>query len=203
MLYETGTELRIPDEHICEKMKNDLRSAAYRADDPRETAFAAVYYDTPEHIIDAKKRLFYSSAEGGGAVWVFKGEPDENAGLFTRKRYFCEADNLAQAVERLLAAGTPEESLAAGAYAESCKLSATRLSCTLNLPEDTVALVAIDRGVIAAGGKTEPFSELRLELFAGPPAPLAAFAGELAARYDLEKELLSKYARALRLQRTR
>jgi inorganic triphosphatase YgiF len=65
---------------------------------------------------------------------------------------------------------------------------------------EEVAELCLDRGAIAAGGRTAPICELEVELRpAGVPADLAAIAAALRAHIPLEPELRSKLARGLAL----
>lgn len=63
-----------------------------------------------------------------------------------------------------------------------------------------VAELCLDRGAIAAGGRTEPICELEIELLpGGAPADLPAIAQALRAHIPLEPELRSKLSRGLAL----
>jgi triphosphatase len=60
---------------------------------------------------------------------------------------------------------------------------------------DTICEVSIDEGEIIAGDRSLPIHELEIELFSGDLEELLHIGEDIASRYRLEPEELSKYAR--------
>ena len=203
MSLEIETKLRLPDERTLEKLKSDAAIAAMRMDEPRDIQMRAVYYDTPGHTLDKRKWTLRLRTENGQSIGTFKSIGTNASGLFSREEYSCLADTLDGAVEQLVMQGAPEELRSMGPFAERCAVNFTRTACSLQLPDGAVCEMALDRGELTAEEKRETLLELELELLTGEPGSMMELAADLTKRYGLHKELYSKYARALKLLRTR
>ena len=79
-----------------------------------------------------------------------------------------------------------------------CGAKFTRLAKTIALPGGSVEL-ALDEGVLLGGGQELPFAEVEVELKSGEDSVARAFAGKLAAEFDLIEQPKSKLARAMAL----
>ena len=117
-----------------------------------------------------------------------------------RKEWEVEAASIEAGIPALCKAGAGEElaQITAGGLMEVCSARFTRLAKTLEVPGGTVEL-ALDRGVLIGKGRELPFAEVEVELKAGTDEAAIAFAKELAARFDLQPEAKSKFARAMAL----
>ena len=80
-----------------------------------------------------------------------------------------------------------------------CGASFTRLAAAVELP-GAEAEVALDSGILFALQRQTPLSELEVELKAGAPEAVKAFAEALAAAHGLQPEKKSKFKRALALR---
>jgi inorganic triphosphatase YgiF len=60
---------------------------------------------------------------------------------------------------------------------------------------DTICEISIDEGKIISGDRSLPIHELEVELFSGSLDELLRIGEDIASRYNLEPEELSKYAR--------
>lgn len=76
-----------------------------------------------------------------------------------------------------------------------------RTECDIHIGEggNTVAILSYDKGEIKAGGKTEPISEIEVELVSGDEKTLVEFGDELQKKYPLKSGFKSKYSRGLKL----
>ncbi len=167
-------------------------------------AMDAKYYDTPDRILRAGAvtlRLRREDTAGGQAATVCcvkmpapEGGAAE-AGLRRRLEFECEADSVEEGLRTLLRRGVPADLLRA-ALRRGLELTATvrytRLEAVVSA-EGAVYAVCLDRGILGA----TPFMEVEVEHRSGDFAVTAAAAHALAARYALEPEERSKYARAL------
>lgn len=81
---------------------------------------------------------------------------------------------------------------------ELCQVTFTRIACDVGYG-DTRMELALDRGILKAGGRMAPFCEFELELKEGDVRDLMALGQEMAHRYDLQPENRSKLARCLAL----
>ncbi len=104
----------------------------------------------------------------------------------------------ARAVEQLLAAGAPAELadlLAGRTLTEVCGAAFTRRALAVDTGGGRAEL-ALDRGQLTGGGRTEPLCELELEYKSGDVAAAEALAETLRLRYGLTPEPRSKFVRA-------
>lgn len=151
------------------------------------------YYDTPDRRMAARRETLRRRYENGTAVYALKTHlPDGSHG-----EWETEAGSLEEALALLGAMGVPDLPGAAG-LAPICGASFTR-SCLLLEVEGGKVELALDEGVLTGSGRTLPLREVELELKEGSDRVLLTFGPEFAAKYRLEREPLSKFARAKRL----
>jgi len=153
------------------------------------------YYDTPTGAMSARRYTLRRRLENGVSVCTLK-TPAGDA----RGEWETECDTIEAAIPKLMEMGAPTdlEALTKGGLVHICGAKFTRLAKTVKLPECTVE-IALDKGILLGGGKTEPLCEAEVELKAGTKEACDAFAGELARRFGLVTEEKSKFARALAL----
>ena len=153
------------------------------------------YYDTPSRALSQRHYTLRRRLENGISVCTVKA-PAGSA----RGEWETECDSITQAIPLLLAMGCPAdlEVFVREGLIPVCGARFPRLAKTLSLPEGTVEL-AMDQGVLLGGGREIPLCEVEVELKSGPRAVCDRFAGELAARFALTPEPMSKFARARHL----
>jgi len=81
----------------------------------------------------------------------------------------------------------------------SCMAQFTRRAADVRFADGTVCELCGDIGMLMGGTAQEDFCELEVELKEGSEETAAAFAEELAERFDLQEEVRSKFARAAAL----
>lgn len=155
------------------------------------------YYDTPSGAMSARRYTLRRRLENGISVCTLK-TPAGDA----RGEWEAECEDLETAIPKLIAMGAPTdlEDLVKEGLVHICGAKFTRLAKTVSLPECTVE-IALDKGILLGGGKTEPLCEAEVELKAGAKAACDTFGKELAERFGLVPEEKSKFARALALYR--
>lgn len=153
------------------------------------------YYDTPTGAMSARRYTLRRRLENGISVCTLK-TPAGNA----RGEWEAECEDIIAAIPKLIAMGAPEEleELVKEGLVHICGAKFTRLAKIVTLPECTVE-IALDKGILLGGGRTEPLCEAEVELKEGQIAACDAFGKELAERFGLVVEDKSKFARALRL----
>ena len=153
------------------------------------------YYDTPSGKLSEKRYTLRRRLENGVSVCTLK-TPAGDA----RGEWETECDTMEAAIPKLVAMGAPADlgALAQEGLVHICGAKFTRLAKTFVLPECTVE-IALDKGILLGGSKTEPLCEVEVELKSGEKAACDGFAGELARKFGLAAEEKSKFARALRL----
>jgi len=152
-------------------------------------------YDTPTGAMSARRYTLRRRLENGVCVCTLK-TPAGDA----RGEWETECGDIVGAIPKLIAMGAPAdlEDMVKEGLVHICGAKFTRLAKTVSLPECTVE-IALDKGVLLGGGKTESLCEAEVELKEGTKAACRVFAAELAARFGLVPEEKSKFARALRL----
>ena len=155
------------------------------------------YYDTPSGALPARRYTLRRRLENGVSVCTLK-TPAGDA----RGEWETECDSIEAAIAQLIAMGAPAdlEILAKEGLVHICGAKFTRIAKMVVTPECTVE-IALDKGVLLGGGKTEPLCEAEVELKDGEKTACDAFGKELADRFGLVTEEKSKFARALALYR--
>ena len=154
------------------------------------------YFDTEDLALRKRKWTLRRRLENGKTVCTVKTPlPDGSRGEWETKN----AD-LAAGVKVLCAMGAPKEILdyINQGVTPFCGAKFTRLAKTIALPGGSVEL-ALDEGVLLGGGQELPFAEVEVELKSGEDSVASAFAGKLAAEFDLIEQPKSKLARAMAL----
>lgn len=152
------------------------------------------YYDTPDRRMGALRQTLRRRYENGIAVYAMKSHLSDGA----HGEWECTAGSLEEALEKLSALGAPEVPQARGLTA-ICGAAFTR-SCLLLEVEGGQVELALDEGILTGGTRQRPLREIELELKAGPDQALLAFGIQFAAKYGLQPEPRSKFARALSLR---
>ena len=154
------------------------------------------YFDTDDLALRQRKWTLRQRLENGRAVCTVKTPlPDGSRG-----EWETENTSLAEGAKALSAMGAPKEILdyVNHGVAPFCGARFTRLAKTIELPGGSVEL-ALDEGVLLGGGQELPFAEVEVELKSGEDSVASAFAGKLAAEFDLIEQPKSKLARAMAL----
>ena len=149
------------------------------------------YYDTPDGILGRLHWTVRRRLENGVSVCTVKTNlPDGSRG-----EWEVEADEIAEALPRLVSMGAPEALLAycARGLRPTCGARFTRNAAMVNGGRSELAL---DSGVLLGGGKEEPLCEVEVEQKQGTDEETARFAKALAEKYGLVLQPKSKLARA-------
>lgn len=161
------------------------------------------YYDTADRQLSRQKQMLRGRLEAGRAVLTFKTPPDASG---ARGEWNLDADGLwvdgrilPQALTALTAQGAPQELERLSGLVPVCGVRFTRRRCVLELPGQTRAELALDAGVFHNGDRQQSFTELELELLHGEFDAVRRFAEQLALRYGLTPQPLSKFQRAREL----
>jgi inorganic triphosphatase YgiF len=204
MPTEIEIKLRLPGEWAVPPVLEDERVLACLMRDFTECGMDAVYYDTESGELDKRQWSLRLRREGGVPVASCKTAETRDGSMFTRGEWQVFAGDWETALPLLADAGGPEELRNIPLpLVPRCRVEFTRTAAPLRLPDGSTAELALDRGTLSAGEKQEALLELELELLTGEPDGMIELAAHLESKHALSKELNSKYARALRLLRTR
>ncbi len=207
MSLEIEVRFRIPTKLVQDRLLSDDLVQKTKMRDFVSFQMAAEYYDSPNQALQKERVTLRRRFENGVPHVSLKQAIDINCGrLLARQKWQCPADDVSIAIPALLDMGAPPllETIASTAgFLSFGHFSYERLGVPLLLEHNTAVEFDIDDGVIVAGGKQEPMQEIVLKLLYGQVEPMDAFAAMLEEKYDLTRELSSKYERALRLLRSR
>lgn len=205
MPTEIEIKLRLPGEWAIPPVLEDERVQACMMLDFAEREMDAVYYDTESGEMDRRQWSLRLRRENGVSAASCKTAGERDGAMISRGEWQVFAEDWETALPLLAAAGAPEElrSLYWGDLVPQCSVRFVRTAAPLRLPDGSTAEMALDRGTLSAGEKQEALLEMELELLTGEPGEMIRLAAHLESRHALSKELNSKYARALRLLRTR
>jgi len=203
MPLEVEIKLRIPDGRTAQRLMEDERVCDALMADFQDTAMESVYYDTRDNALQERHWAYRLRREGGLTVACCKTSETKEGTLFSRREWQAPGAPAETALPRLVEAGAPEELLSFGEMLPQCTVVFTRTAAPLRLSDNTHVEIAIDKGHLMADDKKEEFWELELELLAGDLEEMQSLSGYLEQKYALAAEHLSKYARALRLIRSR
>lgn len=204
MPTEIEIKLRLPGEWAIPPVLEDERVSDCLMADFTEREMDAVYYGTGSGETDTRQWSLRLRREDGATVASCKTAETRDGAMVSRGEWQVFAEDWETALPMLVADGAPGELLdLADRLVPQCSVKFTRTAAPLLLPGGSTAELALDRGTLSAGEKQEALLELELELLTGEPDGIVELAAYLESKYALSKEHNSKYARALRLLRTR
>ena len=201
---------------IMEEVAGSQGSAA------REIPMLAIYYDTEDRALRDKRLTYRIRKEGKDNILTIKygrGSDKGNKGLHRR-----EEINIPVPADFIEKPGidvlddTPVykefDKAVGGQYSDDLgvmlplkpliplmEMEYLRTEADISFGEGgrTKAVISYDEGEIRAGGKTEPISEVEIELSDGFEEDLTEFGEVLSKKYGIEGGNKSKYARGLKL----
>ncbi|NNJ11899.1 CYTH domain-containing protein [Chloroflexales bacterium ZM16-3] len=159
------------------------------------------YFDTADRRLGQARYGLRLRDVAGRTLLTLKGPAEVSEGLHRRAEYeFPHADP----DPRTWPAGPARELamalIGAAPLFPTITIHTRRSVIIASYQDQSVAEISLDRGVLHAGERAEPFSELEIELLpAGSESDLAALAEALREFIDLRPEPRSKLQRALAL----
>ena len=162
----------------------------------RTIRMETTYFDTPQGTLSAQHVTLRLRKENDICVCTMKTPLSDGS----RCEWECQADDLADGIEKILALGAPEAlcRIAQACAIPVCGARFTRLATPI-ATRDGMAELAIDSGVLLGGGKELPLCEVELEHKSGSDSATMELASIFAARFGLERETGSKFRRAMAL----
>ncbi|MDD2533363.1 MAG: CYTH domain-containing protein [Eubacteriales bacterium] len=217
---ETEIKLRLRNEtELLDAPENSLISRLIMPDSRREMELINLYYDTASHDLTNRMMSLRLRQEGDDNIITLKsGDSSENelhqrfewsaclpessedgleAGLDTawfKREATSNGDPDSQLMEALkLLKGQPLKAI--------CEARFTRISIDIGYGDSLMEL-ALDRGELIVGDRSEPVCEMEIELKEGDVRDLVELGQEIQAILPAEPELLSKFARCIALLNT-
>ncbi len=176
--------------------------AALNASPPKRAKLLALYFDTPRH--DLARREMALRLRRSGRAWkqALKAGASGSGGLHSRDEW--EYDRPGASIDLALFAQTPLARLPRAkslheTLAEVFRVEVARTTWQVELAPGTRVEVALDRGLVRHGERTEPISEVEVESLEGAPLAVFDFAERLVERMALRPSAVTKAERGYRL----
>lgn len=156
------------------------------------------YYDCVDGSLSARHWTLRRRLENGTSICTLK-TPGNGS---ERQEWEVESDSITEAIPELCKLGCPEAllSFAQTGLTAICGAQFQRIAKTIRFQGSLLEL-ALDRGVLMGGSHKLPLCEIEVELKEGNQADCQTFAEDLARRYRLTPEPISKFGRAIALYR--
>lgn len=167
---------------------------------PRQYHMRSDYYDTADRRFSQGQITLRRRLENETSVVCVKAPLPDADDPQLRGEWELAGDEPAAVLPRLVALGAPQALLESGALQILCRADFTRRAVPLRFADGSAAELALDCGTLFGPSCSTPLCELELEWKAGEPAAARAFAEAIAARFRLEAQPLSKFARAKALK---
>ena len=170
-----------------------------RESEPRSRRQLTVYYDRADGLLEARGFTLRVRHSGDGFVQTVK-PASEAAGLVSRAEYEAPVESIAPDPEAL--ADTPLAALAAAGELDAMvPTMRSEMDRTVWRVEVGGSLIQLDfdQGEIEAGGRSQRFTELELELVSGEPSCLFFAAKQIADQVPVRLGVMTKAERGARL----
>lgn len=168
----------------------------------QKTMMEAVYFDTPERSLNARRIAYRVRQEGNQYVATVKSGGSSSGGLHERREWNIEVKSSQPDINVFKNTEIWPELAEAAVNQQLAPLFATvfeRLTLEISLSDGAIIEIAADQGEISAGEQRSPILELELELKKGNPESLLTLGAELTEKFPLLLEWRSKYYRAMEL----
>ncbi len=167
------------------------------------TTMKAIYYDTENHLFSTLRGGLRLREENERQVCCLKLQARSEGACTMREEYEVEAPDIQTGLATLLEQYTLDElrqQISGQKLIELCRTEFVRNSCLLEITshEDICrGELAIDTGTLICETRSAPLAELEFEYLDGNLSTFHSFATELEHTFALEKQPLSKLARAM------
>ena len=204
MGMEQEIKLRVSNAVVLEQILEDEALARLQISEQEQIRMHTTYFDTGDHFLADRRWVLRRRTENEDTVITLKTPAD---GEHRRGEWALTGDSLIegdvvseQVFQALLAQGAPPQimELRDKPLRPVCGVRFLRRRLQLQIG-DAVAELALDLGQFHRGERTAPLMEVELELLRGDFGPVETFARELAERFSLVEEPLSKYQQTMQL----
>ena len=197
-----GTELeykyRVPDAETLTRILDYAQTQLHPLGEVEQIQMRTTYYDTADGALTGRRWTLRLRMENGVAVVTNKIPLPGGV----RGEWEAEAPSVDAAIPALLRQGAPAEleQLISAGLREVCGAAFLRRALLLELSDGSRCELAADLGELLGETERLPLCELELELKDGEAAKTRLLGELLRARFGLEHEKNSKYARAKELK---
>jgi len=205
---EIELKYRIDNAEQYEGLLSDTWIAGHaESDEPETVRMKAAYFDTEDLALLRHNIAFRIRSEGGRTLATLKWseEDDGISGLYIRSEINIPVSdqtcffNPDPTIFKESAEGKDLlDFLDDRPLVNILDMIFTRRSIRIDY-EKSILEIALDEGVIVAGANNTQFRELEIEIYSGNKDDLLSVGKQIAAKYGLEPELKTKFARGVEL----
>lgn len=193
---ELEVKLELKDQAQIEEIKAFVER--YREGLWEDIIMKAVYYDTTEGFLQARKMAYRVRQENDIFVATYKSGKINEQGVFER----VEINRVVESIEpdiNVFESTAIWDTLKATQAATFVPVVITDFTrqCVLLSWQDTLMELAIDIGFVQGKEQREPLCEVEIELKAGSQEHLLALKTQLVKAFSLQPSLVSKYKKGL------
>lgn len=204
MSYEEEIKLTAPSAAVLDAVAADpLVAAAARGQPPVQRPFLATYYDTPDRLLLRSALALRMRREQNDWRAELKGNGSMVNGIARRMEWHTRVNKVVTHFGDLPPGPIRDQMLTISGPTTALQPLLTtdfqRLSRIIYLDEEGSAELALDRGVVLAGGKRQVLYEVEVEKIDGPLSLVLQFAHTLARRHPLKPSIHSKFSLGLTL----
>lgn len=189
------TELKLA---LTSQGARDVQESCLLLGKPKSIELHSTYFDTPDHLLSKAGLSLRIRHSDGTRIQTLKGDGAASAGLFVRSEWERSIDDDRPMIDDT----TPIPTLLGEKVREIGPIFEVHVHRKIWDIQDneTHIEVALDRGEVVAGDRREPICEFELELKAGVPSDLFAWARRIDAIAAAQLGVLSKAERGYRLR---
>lgn len=198
---EVELKLQVMEESAWESLKNQLK-AMPGAGGYEKIPLAANYFDTRDGLLHKERLAYRTRKEGTQWVATIKGGGSVRNGLHKREEWNLCVDAGCVDLHAFTQTDIDQEILHKLKGKELVSIVQTefiREIVMLHIDGSQIE-IAMDQGIIVAGGKTAPILEIELELKMGQETALMNLGEHLMAQFPLKRSDKSKFLRGLELR---
>lgn len=202
---EIELKYTIADEAVIEKIFNDEKILRYRDENTEETIpMRAIFYDTPGQKLQRAGFAFRIRREGEENVATLKWGGTTSEGMHKRQELNITLDDEEAARPSIHIFGQDEvggelDKLVGDEPLEALmEIEFVRRQVRLDTG-NSISELSTDLGTVRANGRETPICEMEIELYSGDEGDMCALGEEIAAKYGLKPENISKFKRGLTL----
>ena len=176
-------------------------------EEPENVRMKAAYFDTADHTLIRHNIAFRIRSEGERTLATLKWREDDDgiSGLYIRSEINIPVSDHCcffapdPAIFKASSEGKDLLDILEGKpLVNIFDMIFTRRRIRVDY-ENSILELALDEGVIVAGADSIQFRELEIEVYSGEKEDLLSLGKQIAAKYKLEPELKTKFARGIEL----
>lgn len=202
---EIELKYTIAEKALIEKIFNDEQVLRFKDENTEERIpMRAIFYDTPEYNLKRAGFAFRIRREGEENVATLKWGGSSSEGMHKRQELnmtLDDEDAKTPSVAIFLQdeiGGKLEKIIGEEPLKPIMEIESVRKQVRIDTGK-SISVLSVDEGWVRAAGKETAICEMEIELYSGDEEDMCTFADQIAAKYGLKPENISKFRRGLAL----